>query len=51
MKNGKLKYKDFGPNGQIRDIKLDISNENPGVYFVKLAGEFGTTIKRIILQQ
>ena len=33
------------------NIKLDISDENPGVYFVKLAGEFGTTIKRIILQQ
>lgn len=34
IKNGKLKYKDFGPNGQIRDIKLDTSNwekkaENP----------------------
>jgi DEAD/DEAH box helicase domain-containing protein len=26
MKNSKLKYKDFGPNGQIRDIKLDTSN-------------------------
>ena len=24
--NSKLKYKDFGPNGQIRDIKLDTSN-------------------------
>jgi DEAD/DEAH box helicase domain-containing protein len=26
MANGKLKYKDFGPAGQIRDIKLDTSN-------------------------
>jgi DEAD/DEAH box helicase domain-containing protein len=26
IKNGKLKYKDLGLNGEIKDIKLDVKN-------------------------